>query len=374
MRRALQEFEERWGLALQTASFGVWDLDVRAGTVHYSAEWKASLGYPDDGDAFNSTDVWRSRVHDDDLLRMLGALDEHLEGDAPTYEAEFRLRAADGSYRWVLSRGRVVARDEHGAPVRAVGTLTDLTDRREAERLRIERDAEAASSRAKSDFLSRMSHEFRTPLNAVLGFSQLLSQRLDPTADEAQLRYVKHIERAGWHLLEMIEDVLDFARLESGRLVFDLGTVPLRAALEGAVVGAEPLAKEAGVHLDVADVPAHAAVHADDARLRQVLRNLLLNAVKHGRHGGVVSVWVSPAGEGWSLAVRDTGRVIPAAQLPSLFEPFHARGQSPEGVDDVGIGLALARGLVVAMAGVLTVQSTEDVGSTFAVTLPGARP
>ena len=109
---------------------------------------------------------------------MLAALQAYLSGVRPAYQVEFRLRAADGSYRWVLSRGRVAERDADGAPLRAVGMLTDLTDRREAERLRMERDRAQAASEAKTAFLSRMSHELRTPFNAVLGFAQLLAPRL----------------------------------------------------------------------------------------------------------------------------------------------------------------------------------------------------
>jgi PAS domain S-box-containing protein len=196
MQNDLKLLEQRWGLALQSASFGVWDLDPVHERVHYSPQWKATLGYGG-ADVPDSTHTWRERVHPDDLRPMLQALGAHLEGRTPDYAHEFRLRAADGSYRWVLSRGRVAERDATGRALRVVGTLTDLTDRHEA-----------AAQRAQLELLSRMSHELRTPLNAVLGFAQLLKARIGHDDVEVQRQQVLQIEAAGWQLLRMIEQML----------------------------------------------------------------------------------------------------------------------------------------------------------------------
>jgi PAS domain S-box-containing protein len=216
MRQDLEQLEQRWGLALQSAAFGVWDLDVPGHVVNYSPQWKAMLGYGHGMEA-DATQTWRARVHPEDLPAMLDALSRHLEGHAASYEAEFRLRTADGRYRWVLSRGRVVERDVHGQPLRAVGTLTDLSDRREADALRVQRDRAEATSLAQSEFLSRMSHELRTPLNAVLGFAQLLNQRLGQAPLDEQRRHIGQIESAGWQLLRLIDEVLDIAQANEAR-------------------------------------------------------------------------------------------------------------------------------------------------------------
>ncbi|MFY9511683.1 MAG: PAS domain-containing protein [Rubrivivax sp.] len=207
MQNDLKLLEQRWGLALQSAAFGVWDLDPRAQLVHYSPQWKAMLGYGDSDEA-DSTGTWRDRVHPDDLRGMLQALLGHLDGRSEVYEHEFRLRAADGRWHWVLSRGRVVARDARGQALRMVGTLTDLSDRREAEALRLERDRHEAAHRVQTAFLSRMSHELRTPLNAVLGFAQLLKGRIGEADVDTQRHQVAQIEQAGWQLLAMIEQML----------------------------------------------------------------------------------------------------------------------------------------------------------------------
>jgi PAS domain S-box-containing protein len=204
MKDDLRELENRWELAIQNAGFGVWDLDPREQTVHYSPQWKRMLGY-DDRDERDSTATWRGRVHPDDLAPMLEALHAHVDGRTASYEKEFRLRAASGQYRIVLSRGRVVARDAAGQALRVVGTLTDLTDRHEAGKLLLSPDRADPGRLA---VLGNASHDLRTPLNAVLGFAQLLGQDLG-TADIARQRdYLAGIERAGWQLLEQIERML----------------------------------------------------------------------------------------------------------------------------------------------------------------------
>jgi PAS domain S-box-containing protein len=207
MRDDLRDLESRWQLAMMSASFGVWDLDPGEQTVHYSPQWKGMLGY-DDRDERDSTTTWRGRVHPDDLEPMLQALHARLDGRTEAYEKEFRLRAADGAYRIVLSRGRVVARDATGRALRVVGTLTDLTDRLQDEHRRLELDRAEAAGRAKLAVLGHVSHDLRTPLNAVLGFAQLLRQDLGTPGVERQREYLAGIERAGWELLELIERML----------------------------------------------------------------------------------------------------------------------------------------------------------------------
>jgi PAS domain S-box-containing protein len=383
MQNDLKALEQRWGLALQSASFGVWDLDPQAHVVHYSPEWKTMLGYGPD-DASDPTAVWRSRVHPEDLDGMRARLDAHLSGQAEAYACEFRLRAADGRYRWVLSRGRVVARDGEGRALRVVGTLTDITDRRELEAVRAERDRAEAANRAKTEFLSRMSHELRTPLNAVLGFAQLLQQRLGSDDLDAQRRYLGHIEQAGWHLLAMINDVLDLARVESGQLAMHLQPLPLAQAWQDSQAMLAPLAAEQGVQLLPAALPAGATVLADPVRLKQVLSNLLSNAVKYNRRGGTVQLRAQAQGKGWQLQLQDTGQGIAADQMVHLFEPFnrlgrrarHADGgagvEGVAGVDGVGIGLVLTRWLVQRMGGDIQVTSQEGQGTTVTLLLPAA--
>nr|WP_297350613.1 PAS domain-containing sensor histidine kinase [uncultured Caldimonas sp.] len=371
MRADLQDIEQRWGLAVQSAAFGVWDLDVRAEQVHYPPQWKARLGY-DPSDAPDSTATWRARVHPDDLQPMVAALHAHLEGRVSGYEHEFRLRAADGSYRWVLSRGRVVERDAQGRATRAIGTLTDMTDRHELERMRRELDHAETVSRAKTEFLSRMSHELRTPLNAVLGFAQLLSLRLGSDDVDAQRRYLAQIEQAGWHLLRLVDNVLELSRAESAPAEATSDKVPLLPVIDAAIDAMTPLARQHGVWISRAEVPTEAAVRADAEALQQVLTNLLSNAIKFNRKEGRATVTASRSPDGWALSVSDTGIGIAPEHMPHLFKGFQRFVSPGRCIDGLGIGLALIRSLVHAMGGKVTVQSTEHVGTTFTVTLPAA--
>jgi PAS domain S-box-containing protein len=329
------------------------------------------LGY-EASDAPDSTATWRSRVHPDDLQPMLDALLAHLDGRRAMYEHEFRLRAADGSYRWVMSRGRVVERDARGRALRVIGTLTDISDRREAEALRLARDRAEATNRAKTEILSRVSRELRTPLNAVLGFAQLLSQRLGGPGLDEQRRHVDHIEKAGWQLLNLIDDVLDLSRAEEGHLPLVLQPVALAQLLRAAVAAS---AVPRGIVLDTAALRGDAVVIADPERLGQVFANLLSNAITYNRDAGRVSLLVTPQGDAWQVAVCDSGVGIPAAQMPHLFEPFNRLdrvGGGERSGEGVGVGLTLSRWLVQKMGGELVASSAEGRGSTFAVRLPVA--
>jgi PAS domain S-box-containing protein len=244
-------------------------------------------------------------------------------------------------------------------------------ERRVAERtaeLASARDAAEAANRAKTEFLSRMSHELRTPLNAILGFAQVLRLRLKPApagVDE-QLGY---IEAGGWHLLELINDVLDLSRIEAGAMVVSLDSVQVAPLLDECARMVESAARAAGVALDV--VPAAPGLHVrgDRTRLRQVLVNLLSNACKYNRPGGRVRLEASVDADRVVLSVADTGVGLSAAQLSRMYEPFNRLGAEARGVEGTGIGLVISRRLVELMGGRLHVHSTQGLGTTFTVQL-----
>ncbi len=250
--------------------------------------------------------------------------------------------------------------------------LTAAIERQRAEEtVRLAREQAETANRAKSEFLSRMSHELRTPLNAILGFTQLLE--LDkPTASQAES--ISHITRAGHHLLSLINEVLDIARIEAGRLALSCEPIEIGPFLRDVIDLIRPLAARHRIEAQLVEAGAvDEFLIADRQRLKQVFLNLLSNAVKYNRPGGRVTVVCSllPS-ERIRIDVTDTGRGLSADKLPRLFVPFERLGAEETDIEGTGIGLALSRGIVAALDGELGVESTEGEGSTFWVIMPRA--
>jgi len=263
-----------------------------------------------------------------------------------------------------------IVRDKEGAVRRFVGTHTDVTERNrivsELEESKLE--AERAN-RAKSEFLASMSHELRTPLNAILGFSQLLE--LDTALAGSHRESVNEIHAAGKHLLALINEVLDLARVEAGRIDLSLEPVDCHEVVQVSVDLIAPLAAQRGITVDT-DVPAGLAVRADRIRLKQVLVNLLSNAVKYNQPQGQVLLGHTVVGDQLELWVRDTGPGIDQNALSQLFIPFNRLGREAGDVQGSGIGLAFSKRLIELMRGQIGVESQGGQGSRFWVRLPVA--
>jgi signal transduction histidine kinase/CheY-like chemotaxis protein len=230
------------------------------------------------------------------------------------------------------------------------------------------REETERATRAKNEFLSRMSHELRTPLNAILGFAQLLE--LDHL-DSRQRDNVAHIVSGGRHLLDLINEVLEISRIESGSMNPVIEPVHAAGIVREAIDLVSPLAAQRGIGLGgPTDATEHVWIAADQQRLKQVLLNLLANAVKYNREGGTVSVRIKRLGERARILVTDTGQGIPQDQLPRLFVPFERLGAESTGVEGTGLGLVLALRLAEAMGGSLGVESQPWIGSTFHIEVP----
>ncbi len=289
-------------------------------------------------------------------------------------EEGWRVRK-DGSLFWA----NVVITAIRGAKGEVVGfakVTRDLTERRATQQRALEAARMAAeseaSSRAKSTFLAAMSHELRTPLNAIGGFADLLAMGVAGEVTDKQKQYLERIRASQRHLLAIINDLLNFSRLEAGQVTYDIGPVSVRDAIDNVVAMMEAQANARNLRVEHT-VEVAATVLADRAKLEQILLNLLSNAVKFTERDGSIELRADVDGTHASIVVRDTGIGIPAEKLESIFEPFVQVGRSfTSPHEGTGLGLAISRDLARAMDGDLTVESEIGEGSTFTLTLPMA--
>jgi PAS domain S-box-containing protein len=365
---ALHAASERAALIARHAGIGTWESDQDDMPVLWDEQMWRLRGLaprptpPDRGERLGL-------VHPDDRARVIGANPESISGPAHPAAYEFRIRWPDGSQRWLASRSAAL-HDEHGKVIRRVGVNWDITEAKNAELARQQVLLAERESLAKSQFLSRMSHELRTPLNAVLGFTQLLQLEAGAGTLAGQSAKLDHIRAAGEHLLTLIDDALDLSSLQAGMLRLETQAVSIAAAVAQTLPLVDTLAAAHGTTLHHGALDG--AVLADPTRLRQVLLNLLTNAVKYNRAGGQVLVDSAVDHDTVRFSVRDTGRGLRPEQLTHLFEPFNRLGVESEGIEGSGIGLTIVKALVEGMGGRIDVTSQPGHGTVFEVTLPRA--
>jgi PAS domain S-box-containing protein len=372
--------EERWQLALRGNNDGLWDWNAQTGEIFYSPRWKQILGY-EEHEIGNQAEDWESRVHPDDFPRVQRELQEHLDRKVPFYSTEYRIRAKDGTYKWVLARGQAVW-DERGQAIRRVGSHTDITQRRRVEEAlkQAEEQAEMAN-RAKSEFLVNMSHEIRTPMNGALGMIELV---LETQLSEEQREYLETAKDSARSLLSLLNDILDVSKIEAGRLELAPGSFSIYECVKDALRMFSVTAQQKGLLLSTSihpDVPEW--LFGDALRLRQVISNLAGNAIKFTDHGQVaVRIGLEkPVGLEKPIdtslvlhvQVSDSGIGIPQEKQAWIFEPFRqADGSSTRRFEGTGLGLAICTRVVALMGGRIWVESQLGSGSTFHFTAPFA--
>jgi len=369
-QRRLHETEQRFSFAVEGAGDGVWEWDVVTQRMTLSSHCETMLGFAA-GNIPPEASFMTAGIHPDDLPEVETIVEDLCAGRCNTCAIELRLRCRDGTYKWVLTRGIVVARDDTGFATRMIGINSDISERKRVEQALIAAREEAdRANRAKSEFLSSMSHELRTPMNAILGFGQLLET--DSQLDEEQRDNVHEILKAGRHLLELINEVLDLAKVESGRIELSVEPLDVKSVVEECLSLVTAIAGkfDVALHRDVTD---GLMVRADRTRLKQALLNLLSNAVKYNRPQGSVTLSAARRANNLRLAVTDTGPGIAAERLPELFQPFNRLDAENSEVEGTGIGLTITERLVEMMGGAMGVDSEVGVGSTFWIDLPVAQ-
>ncbi|WP_420129517.1 PAS domain S-box protein [Longimicrobium sp.] len=385
-RRAAEESEEQFRTMAESIPQLAWMADAQGALFWYNQRW-----YDYTGTDFGTMQGWGWRTvhHPDHVDRVTERYTAAVQAEVP-WEDTFPLRGHDGRYRRFLSRA-LPLRDAEGRVVRWFGTNTDVEEQLRAEEARaaLLEEAQAArgaaeeANRAKSMFLATMSHEIRTPINAVIGYAELLDMGIQGALNEGQRGYLARIRASSQHLLGLVNDVLDFAKIEAGEMGFTARRVELRASAAEAVGMVAPQAESRGVELREEPCPPGAGYLADPDRVRQILLNLLSNAIKFTHPGGTITVRCVPNGEPpgqaagagpWAcIEVRDTGIGIAAEQLARIFEPFtQVDGTHTREAGGTGLGLAISRRFARLMGGELTARSQPGEGSAFFLWLPTA--
>lgn len=379
----LQEREERYRTWIGGVAHLLWNTNAEGQVVEDLPAWRTYTGqstaairglgwleafHPEERDAVRRS--WRTAVQQKTI-----------------FEGEYRLRAADGSFRSYYVRG-VPILGQDGSAREWIGTCTDITARKEEAALRLAKEAAEAASQAKSEFLARMSHELRTPLNAVIGMSRmLLTQRFGPL-NAKQVDYLQDVTLAGEHLLALINDVLDLAKVEAGRMEIRAERFTPNDEVQGVLSTVRALAESRNVRVTLRTISGPGTVFTDPARFRQILFNLLSNAIKFTPSGGNVAVtveWVdqvAPDAKGVTeakanalrVAVRDTGPGIPADQQAVIWEEFRQLKNAARPEQGTGLGLPLTRHLVRLLGGTIQLESSVGKGSTFTFILPRHSP
>lgn len=394
----LMESEERLRNAIESSRLGIWDWNLITNELYWDVGCRSIHGFP--ADAVGTIDDFWSRVHPDDCDRIKQQIEGACEpsGDG-CYSVEYRtISLSDIGQRWVLAQGRAsFSRD--GIPLRLMGTVVDITPHKQLlsrYKIQLKREQEAreaieCENRVKDKFLAVLSHELRSPLNPILGWSRLLQTRHWDEATVAKALAI--IEENARTQSQLIDDLLDIAKILHGKLSLDLNRVDLVHVIGAAIntVRSGAIAKSIPIEFTVednlvesdrtvnvgrADYP-HPAMYVsgDAVRLQQVVWNLLSNAVKFTPDGGHIHIQLQRVGDCAQITVKDTGKGISSEVLPHLFQPFYQEGENTKQNraqnGGLGLGLMIVRQLVEAHGGTITANSAgKGCGSVFTVQLP----
>jgi PAS domain S-box-containing protein len=371
-QQELSNSEERFRGAFEFAAHGMAIVAINGQWLKVNKSLTNMLGYTT-AELLSST--FQAVTHPEDTGLKTTALQALLDGKQTFFQQETRYIHKNGDIVWVLSCATLV-RDASGQPLHFICQIIDINARKQAEQALLQAKEQAENaSHAKSEFLSSMSHELRTPLNAIVGFTELLE--FGDNLNAQQLRDLTEIKKASYHLLELINDILDLSKVESRHIDLHIGPVDLMEQVKACCILVHQQASDRNItitnRLPFSDAAA-ALVTADEIRLKQIILNLLSNAVKYNRYSGTVIISCQHSGSRrLRLSISDTGRGMAPDKLRQLFIPFNRLGAENSSIEGTGIGLVIVKRLIERMGGEIGVYSTEGEGTTFWIELDRAQ-
>ncbi|MEZ3134221.1 sensor histidine kinase [Stutzerimonas kunmingensis] len=367
------EAQRRLELVLESATESLWEYDMPNHRLRIRGGMGTRFGLPS-GQLSDSE--FRRRIHPDDLPQALAQIERVSRGLQQRYEAEYRFADTQGHYHWLLSRGRVLEHDpDTGVAKILAGTHVDIDAlKRVEEELRAATLQAQAASEAKGRLLSGISHELRTPLNAILGFAQLMRMDCDDESQSEAAEYLDEILLASRHLNQLLGEILEWSSLQNEPAQLELQAVDVCKLMRECAELVSLEVQQRGLHLQLQLPDEPLQVLAEPRRLRQVLLNLLSNAMKYNVPDGHISLRTETSPGHVRLLVEDTGLGIEPAQQAQVFEPFQRLGRENSMIQGTGIGLSLCLEFARLMNGQLGLHSEPGVGSRFWIELPRLAP
>ncbi|WP_338358629.1 CHASE domain-containing sensor histidine kinase [Yeosuana marina] len=358
----LKESEERWKFALEGARDGLWDWNLETNEVFFSTQWKEMLGF-EEYEIKNSVEEWSKRVHPDDLEKCYSDIQLHLDGKTPFYSNTHRVSCKDGSYKWILDRGKIVKFNQNKKPIRIIGTHTDLTKQVELELQLVKLNSD------KDRFITILAHDLKSPFNSILGFLDLLIQNFRNYNTNKIEEYLNIINNSAKNSFRLLEDILLWVRANSGKIPYQPQTLNFAMICNEAVEYLSLAASKKEITIN--QFPNNdITVFADKNMLNTIMRNLVSNAIKFSNKGGQIDIYTEIKDEIVTIIVSDNGVGINPDTSSKLFDiTCKITTEGTENEKGTGLGLLLCKEFVEKHGGKIWVESKFGKGSSFKFTL-----
>lgn len=403
IREHLAEIQERLKFTLEGSNDALWDLNMVTGELYVSPRWSNMMAYPV-GEIPNTLKAWEKRLHPDDKQKVYDLLDTLKNGRVNFFQIEYRFKTRTGQYKWILNRGKIVKVDSRGQPVRAVGTHSDITSQKNAERelqrnrahleelisaqtadLKYAKETAERANRSKSEFLANISHELRTPMHGILSFSSIGLKNTSHTKDEKLHSYFERIHLSGQRLLLLLNDLLDLSKLEAEKMDFNFTYNSLEDLVSLVIAELKALFAEKKLTIKMIGNEIDTSVTCDKERIMQVIHNLLSNAIKFSSPDSVITIAFSYTTiedksshrkrlinkqSAIKVDVKDEGVGVPVNELETIFDQFVQSSKTNTGAGGTGLGLAICKEIIEGHKGVIKAQSIFGLGTTISFSIP----